>query len=71
VKTCHDSWKVDQTSLKVKNVCVSLSQAVDSKGNTLQLLLSLTRDGQAPKRFLKKALHATASSAPQAHLAQA
>lgn len=40
-----------------------LSRAVDSDGNTLEFLLSPTRDAEAAKRFFVKALHSTACSA--------
>ncbi len=40
--------------------------AVDSEGNTLEFLLSPTRDAEAAKRFFVKALHATACSVSQA-----
>ena len=43
-----------------------LYRAVDSEGNTLEFLLSPTRDAEAAKRFFVKALHSTAGSAPQA-----
>ena len=39
--------------------------AVDAFGNTLELLLSPTRDAEAAKRFFVKALHSTADSVPQ------
>ena len=63
---CNDSWKVDETSIKVKKVWMYLYRAVDSEGNTLEFLLSATRDGEAAKRFFAKALHSTACSAPGA-----
>jgi|SRR5579884_25507 len=66
LKACNDSWRVDETYIKVKKVWMYLYRAVDSEGNTLEFLLSPTRDAKAAKRFLKKALHATAGSAPQA-----
>jgi hypothetical protein len=44
-----------------------LYRAVDSEGNTIEFLLSPTRDAEAAKRFFCKALHSTADSAPQAH----
>jgi IS6 family transposase len=66
LKACNDSWRVDETSIKVKKVWVYLYRAVDSEGNTLEFLLSPTRDAQAATRFFVKALHATAGSAPQA-----
>src|SRR5437763_6389993 len=43
-----------------------LYRAVDSEGNTLEFLLSATRDAEAAKRFFVKALHATACSTPRA-----
>jgi transposase, IS6 family len=47
-----------------------LYRAVDSEGNTLEFLLSPTRDAQAAKRFFLKALSFTADSVPQDGLAQ-
>ena len=34
-KACTDSWKVDETSIKVKKTWMYLYRAVDSDGNTL------------------------------------
>ncbi len=64
LKACNDSWKVDETYIKIKKVWTYLYRAVDSEGNTLEFLLSPTRDAQAAKRFFLKALHAPAGSAP-------
>ena len=47
-----------------------LYRAIDSDGNTLEFLLSPTRDTEAAKRFFLKALASTAGSAPQAHLVE-
>jgi transposase, IS6 family len=66
LKATNDSWRVDETSIKVKKVWMYLDRAVDSAGNTLEFLLSPTRDAEAAKRFLVKALHATAPCAPEA-----
>ncbi len=66
LKACNDSWRVDETYIKVKKVWMYLYRAVDSEGNTLEFLLSPTRDAEAAKRFFVKALRATAGSAPQA-----
>ncbi len=66
LKACNDSWRVDETYIKVKKVWMYLYRAVDSEGNTLEFLLSSTRDAEAAKRFFCKALHAPACSAPQA-----
>ncbi len=43
-----------------------LYRAVDSDGNTLEFLLSPTRDAEAAKRFFVKALHPPAGAVPQA-----
>src|SRR5260370_15074710 len=67
LKACNDSWKVDETYIKIKKVWTYLYRAVDSDGNTLEFLLSPTRDAEAAKRFFLKALHSTADSALQAH----
>jgi len=61
----NDSWKVDETSIKIKKVWFYLYRAVDSEGKTLEFLLSPMRDAEAAKRFFCKALHITAGSAPQ------
>src|ERR1041385_4988604 len=66
LKASTDSWKVDETSIKIKKVWVYLYRAVDSEGNTLEFLLSPMRDAEAAKRFFCKALASTARSASQA-----
>ena len=66
LKACNDSWKVDETYIKIRKTWMYLYRAVDSQGNTLEFLLSPTRDAEAAKRFFLKALHSTAGSAPQA-----
>ena len=66
LKACNDSWKVDETYIKVKKVWMYLYRAIDSQGTTLEFLLSPTRDAEAAKRFFVKALHSTAGSAPGA-----
>jgi transposase, IS6 family len=64
LKATTDSWRVDETYIKVKTVWMYLYRAVDSEGNTREFLLSATRDAEAAKRFFVKALHAPAGSAP-------
>jgi IS6 family transposase len=66
LKATTDSWRVDETSIKIKGTWTYLYRAVDSEGTTLEFLLSPTRDAEAAKRFFVKALHSTAGSAPQA-----
>jgi IS6 family transposase len=65
LKTCNDSWKVDETSIKIKKVWTYLYRAVDSQGNTLEFLLSPTRDAEAAKRFFLKALRSSANLPPR------
>jgi transposase, IS6 family len=67
LKSCNDSWRVDETYIKIKKVWTYLYRAVDSQGNTLEFLLSPTRDAEAAKRFFLKALPSPAGSAPQVH----
>src|SRR5512142_2599816 len=62
LKATNDSWKVDETYIKVRKTWTYLCRAVDSEGNTLEFLLSATRDAGAAKRFFVKALHSTAGS---------
>lgn len=68
LKACQDSWKVDETYIKIKKVWMYLYRAVDSEGNTLEFLLSPTRDAEAAKRFFCKALQSSARSASQGGL---
>src|SRR5450631_1505593 len=72
LKATNDSWRVDETSIKVKKQWASLYRAVDSAGNTLDFVFSPTRDGQvmsekrdmeAAKRFLKQTIE-TVGHAP-------
>jgi transposase, IS6 family len=66
LKACNDSWKVDETYIRVKKIWTYLYRAVDSEGNTLEFLLSPTRDAKAATRFLCKALHVTGDASPHA-----
>src|SRR3712207_616245 len=50
------SWRVDETYVKVKGRWTYLYRAVDSRGQTIDFLLSAKRDAEAAKRFLRKAL---------------
>jgi transposase, IS6 family len=65
LKATNDSWRVDETYIKIKGIWTYLYRAVDSEGNTLEFLLSPTRDAETAKRFFVKALHASACSASQ------
>jgi IS6 family transposase len=65
LKASNDSWRVDETYVKVKKAWMYLYRAVDSQGNTLEFLLSPRRDGEAAKRFFSKALAAPHTSTPR------
>jgi IS6 family transposase len=51
--------------VKVKKEGMYLSRAGDSQGNTLECLLSTTRDAEAAKRFFAKTLAAPHSVPPR------
>lgn len=51
-----DSWRVDETYIKVRGKWTYLYRAVDKMGNTLDFYLSSIRNAKAAKRFLGKAL---------------
>jgi len=50
------SWRMDETSIKVKGEWRSLYRAVDKQGQTIDFLLTEQRDEHAAKRFLTKAI---------------
>src|SRR4051794_748827 len=64
LKGTTDSWRVDETDVKIKGVWMYLYCAVDSHGDTLEFHLSATRDAQAAKHFLTKALGASHTTTP-------
>ena len=66
LKPTNDSWKIDETYVKVKEQWMYLYRAVDSEGNTIDFYLSKTRNKQAAKRFFKKALAFSHVSTPRA-----
>src|SRR5215472_10176884 len=70
LKGTTDSWRVDETYIKIKKVWMYLYRAVDSEGNTLEFLLSPTSDAEAAKRFFCKALRSCVGSTPQTCLAR-
>ena len=50
------SWRLDETSIKVKGEWRYLYRAVDKQGQTSDFLLTEQRDQEAALRFLKKAI---------------
>ncbi|WP_255288901.1 IS6 family transposase, partial [Bacillus cereus] len=65
LKQTNDSWRVDETYIKVKGQWMYLYRAVDSKGNTIDFFLNKIRDQKAAKRFFKKALRSFHVSKPR------
>lgn len=64
LKRTNDSWRVDETYIKVKGQRMYLYRAVDSEGNTIDFFLSKTRDQKATNCFFKKALRSFHISKP-------
>ncbi|MDP5220243.1 IS6 family transposase [Ruegeria sp. 2205SS24-7] len=53
----EESWRMDETYLKVRGEWVYLYRAVDRDGQTLDFMLSKKRDTKAAKKFFANALH--------------
>ena len=51
-----NSWRIDETYIKVKGEWKYYYRAVDKEGNTIDFLLTAKRDTKAAKRFLVKAI---------------
>jgi IS6 family transposase len=56
LKQTNVSYRADETYVKIKGIWHYLYRAVDSKGNTLDWMLSPKRDRKAAKKFFKKVL---------------
>src|SRR5467141_1804539 len=65
LKPTDDSWRMDETYVRVKGKWRYLYRAVDSTGATLDFLLSAKQDAPATKRFLAKALGGANHPAPR------
>src|SRR6202140_3974837 len=65
LRPTNDSWRVDETYIRVKGKWVYLYRAVDSTGTTIDFLLSARRDAAAAKRFFQKALRAPGHPRPR------
>jgi transposase-like protein len=61
----NDSWRVDETYIRVKGAWKYLYRAVDSVGNTLDFLLTAKRDAKAAERFFWKTLNAFHTQEPR------
>lgn len=65
LKPTNDSFRTDETYIKVKGQWKYLDRAVDSIGNTIDSMLSENRDASAAKRFFKKALTSPHNQLPR------
>ncbi len=65
LKPTTDSWRVDETYIKVKSEWKYLYRAVDSTGSTVDFMLSAKRDKTAAERFFKKALSSNHNQIPK------
>ncbi len=54
LKPTNKSWRVDETYVRVKGHWCYLYRAIDSKGATIDFLLSAFRDADAAKLLFRK-----------------
>jgi IS6 family transposase len=55
LRLSNGSWRVDESYVRVKGRWTYLYRAVNSRGQTVDFLLSAKRDAAAAKRFFRKA----------------
>jgi transposase-like protein len=65
LRLTNDSYRVDETYVKIKGEWKYLYRAVDSTGQTIDFMLSAKRDAKAAKRFFRKMLKAASHSSPR------
>ena len=65
LKPTGDSWKVDETYVKIRGKWQYLYRAVDKSGATIDFYLAAHRDQLAASRFFKKALGAIHNMVPR------
>ena len=65
LKQSTDSYRIDETYIKVKGIWHYLYRAVDSDGNTLDWMLSKKRNQDAAEKFFKKLLINDSCLAPR------
>jgi transposase, IS6 family len=65
LRPTNESYRVDETYVKVKGAWKYLYRAVDSTGQTIDFMLSAKRDARAAKRFFRKMLKAASRSSPR------
>jgi IS6 family transposase len=65
LKATNNSYRVDETYIKIKKDWYYLYRAVDSTGATLDFMLSATRDAGAAERFFRQVLQASHTLTPR------
>ena len=65
LRLSNDSWRVDETYIKVKKRDYYLYRAVDSRGQPLDFMLSAKRNAKAAQHFFRKALSAPHTQLPR------
>src|SRR6185503_452061 len=65
LRPTNDSYRVDETYVKIKGQWYYLYRAVDSTGQTIGFMLSAKRDARAAKRFFRKMLKAPKHQCPR------
>jgi transposase-like protein len=65
LRPTNDSYRVDETYVKIKGESKYLYRAVDSTGQTIDFMVSAKRDARAAKRFFHKMLKTPSHSSPR------
>jgi transposase-like protein len=65
LRPTNDSWRVDETYIKVKGEWRYFYRAIDSNGDTIDFMLSTKRNRKAAKKFFKKALSSNHNQIPR------
>jgi transposase, IS6 family len=65
LKVTNDSYRVDETYIRIKKHWCYLYRAVDSAGATLDFMLSVSRDADAAEQFFRKVLGASHTTVPR------
>ena len=65
LRPTNDSYRVDETYVKIKGKWYYLYRALDSTGQTIDFMLSAKRDTKAAKRFFRKMLKAPKHQCPR------
>ena len=65
LRPTNDSYRVDETYVKIKGKWYYLYRAVDATGQTIDFMLSAKRDARAAKGFFRKMLKLPQHSSPR------